>query len=246
MNVFSKELLLRIPEMLRERTRELNQGPIRKGAFVLYWMRTAVRGHENPALDAAIEAANLLQVPVFVYHGISERYPHASDRHHQFMLEGARDAQRELQKKGIGYLCHVERKGERGAHLTLLVGMSSLMVTENMPTPQLQRWVATLRKTYKTVQWLVDTNCIVPMNLSRRRYDDPENFLEELRSARHRRLGLPWLAHLVILALRMPRSGVPLVPLRVLPALRIPRSGPPQLSVLSSQPFWPSMTPLLQ
>jgi predicted NAD/FAD-dependent oxidoreductase/deoxyribodipyrimidine photolyase len=192
-HVFSKELLLRLPDMLRERTRELNQGQIRQGGFVLYWMRTAVRAHENPALDTAIEAANLLGVPVFVYHGISERYPQASDRHHQFMLEGARDVQEELGKRGIGYLCHVERTGDKGAHLKLLVGMSVLMVTENMPTPQLQRWVASLRKTYRTVQWLVDTNCIVPMNLSRRRYDDPEEFLLELRSARHRRLGLPWL-----------------------------------------------------
>ena len=38
-------------------------------------------------------------------------------------------------------------------HLKLLVGMASLMVTETCSTPQ-QRWVATLRKTHKTAQWL--------------------------------------------------------------------------------------------
>ena len=26
------------------------------GSFVIYWMRTAVRAHENPALDVALDA----------------------------------------------------------------------------------------------------------------------------------------------------------------------------------------------
>ena len=45
--------------------------PASDGAFVLYWMRVAARGHENPALDAAIAAmrrgwydnGSLLEVP---------------------------------------------------------------------------------------------------------------------------------------------------------------------------------------
>ena len=64
MNVLSSDLLLRLPEHLYERTRETRKGWVRKGAFVLYWMRTAMRGHENPALDVAIEAANVLGVPL--------------------------------------------------------------------------------------------------------------------------------------------------------------------------------------
>ena len=56
------------------------------GEFVLYWMRTAVRAHENPALDTALLLGRELQRPVFVYHALSERYPYASDRHHTFIL----------------------------------------------------------------------------------------------------------------------------------------------------------------
>ena len=56
------------------------------GAFVLYWMRTAVRAHENAALDTAIVAANALGIHVLVYHGVDERYPYASDRLHTFIL----------------------------------------------------------------------------------------------------------------------------------------------------------------
>jgi len=40
-----------LPDALRERTTALNRQPVdESAAFVLYWMRTSVRGHENPAL----------------------------------------------------------------------------------------------------------------------------------------------------------------------------------------------------
>ena len=58
--------------------------------YVLYWMRTAVRVDENPALDVARHLAIKSNLSLLVYHGLSQRYPFASDRHHTFILEGAR------------------------------------------------------------------------------------------------------------------------------------------------------------
>ena len=107
MNVLSNDLLLRLPEALYERTRELCSGWTRPRGFVLYWMSTAMRAHENPALDVAIEAANFLGLPLFVYQGLSERYPDANDRHHRFILEGARDVESQLRDRGIGYAFHL-------------------------------------------------------------------------------------------------------------------------------------------
>jgi len=70
-----------LPEHLEERTRAV--GATRaEPRYVLYWMRTAVRAHENPALDVAATLARTLGVELFVYHALSERYPYASDRHH--------------------------------------------------------------------------------------------------------------------------------------------------------------------
>ena len=82
-------------------------------AYVLYWMRTAVRAHENAALDVALVTANKLGLPVLVYHGLDERYPYASDRFHTFILEGARDVQKELDARGIFYALNVRREGHR-------------------------------------------------------------------------------------------------------------------------------------
>ena len=109
-----------LPEHLAERFRwvidpeSCASGP---GRFVLYWMHNALRAHENPALDVSIALARQNGLPLLVYHAISEDYPYASDRHHTFILQGARDAQRQLAERGITSHFHVQRDGHRGAHL---------------------------------------------------------------------------------------------------------------------------------
>ncbi|MDB4632045.1 hypothetical protein OAF96_01285, partial [bacterium] len=85
-------MIASLPEYLEERARfknteqQLNQEV--NGEFVLYWMRTAVRTDENPALDTARLIASESNLPLLIYHSISEHYVFASDRHHTFMLEG--------------------------------------------------------------------------------------------------------------------------------------------------------------
>ncbi|NBQ12464.1 MAG: hypothetical protein EBU29_10575, partial [Gammaproteobacteria bacterium] len=57
---------------------------------MLYWLRVTQRLHDNPALLAAQALATALGQPLLIYQGLDERYPYASDRHHRFILEGAR------------------------------------------------------------------------------------------------------------------------------------------------------------
>ncbi len=97
--------------------------------FVLYWMRTAVRVDENPALDVARHLAIKLDLPLLVYHGLSQRYPFASDRHHTFILEGARDVQRRMSEIGISYAFYLERSDTQGDYLRQLADASSVTVT---------------------------------------------------------------------------------------------------------------------
>ncbi|TVP79619.1 MAG: hypothetical protein EA352_00660, partial [Gemmatimonadales bacterium] len=140
------------PDHLHGRIRRLDgqTGPIEParspgdGGFILYWMRTAARAHENPALDAALHLGRRHHLPVFVYHALSERYPWASDRHHTFILEGARDVQAELRQRGIGTAFHLERPGHRGPHLLTLAQQASVVVTEESFMGFLRRWTRTL------------------------------------------------------------------------------------------------------
>ena len=163
------------------------------GAFVLYWARTAVRAHENPALDVALLAAEALGVPIFVYHALSERYPYASDRHHTFILEGARDFALELSTRGIGTAFHLEREGHRGPHLVTLAGQAALVVTELMPVAPLDEWTESLRAAIEVPVWQVDTACVVPMTLTTHAYDRAFAYRDATSKLRRERVPAPYI-----------------------------------------------------
>ena len=93
---------------LAERVVPLSEAPPRPdGEFVLYWAHHALRVHENPALEAAAAMALRLELPLLVYQGLGGRHRYNSDRHHRFILEAARDFERELQGVGLGLNFHL-------------------------------------------------------------------------------------------------------------------------------------------
>ena len=116
---------------------DIGEGP------VVYWMCTAVRDHDNPALDTARLIAAKLNKPLLIYHALSYRYPYASDRHHRFVLEGARDVQLKLNNTGYDYRFHLERPGDPPI-LKHLASRAALLITEHMPTPPIRQWVTRL------------------------------------------------------------------------------------------------------
>ncbi|KAK3273028.1 hypothetical protein CYMTET_18709, partial [Cymbomonas tetramitiformis] len=86
---------------LTERTRVLyptkaNDGLRETGDFVLYWMQTALRCHENPALAVARAASEQLKKPLLVACYVLTDHPWANDRRVTFMLEGLANAAQEL------------------------------------------------------------------------------------------------------------------------------------------------------
>lgn len=107
-----------LPTRLRERTRLVGHPRKRPmSELVVYWLHHAMRAHENPALDVAVTVANECRLPLLVYQGVPERYPYASDRHHTFILEGARDLEEQFNKRGIHYALYVETRQNRGPNL---------------------------------------------------------------------------------------------------------------------------------
>ncbi|TWU56266.1 FAD-dependent oxidoreductase [Rubripirellula reticaptiva] len=181
-----------LPKPLLERTRLVgpNQVPSR-GEFVLYWMRAAIRTDENPALNVAIELANRLELPLLVYQGLSERYPFASDRHHTFVLQGARDVQLEMARRNLPYALHVERSGHRGPHLKTLAQNASSVVTEDMPTEPLRSWTLSLSRKISGALVVVDTACVVPMRLVGRSYERAFEYRDATRDLYSQRVSVP-------------------------------------------------------
>lgn len=66
---------------------------------MLYWMRTALRGHENPALDVARAAAERLGVPLYIAALLLRSHTHPTARRYMFWMQGLRDTQLELRQQ---------------------------------------------------------------------------------------------------------------------------------------------------
>lgn len=165
-------------------------GPNKKR--VLYWTHHALRTDENPALDVAIHLANRLKLPLVVYQGLSEKYRFASDRHHTFILEAARDLQAEYEKLGITYTFHLDRKGVRSPALARLALSSAVVVTEDFPLEATKQWTDQLIASGSTAVVLVDTACVVPTRMVGKAYDRAFAFRDATSELYRTRIDRTW------------------------------------------------------
>ena len=78
--------------------------PGASGRCVVYWMQRAQRALDNPALDVAVEAANILHQPVVIFFAPVPFYPHANLRHYAFLAQGIPDIAERARKRGIGFV----------------------------------------------------------------------------------------------------------------------------------------------
>ncbi|MFM7056670.1 MAG: FAD-dependent oxidoreductase [Planctomycetota bacterium] len=190
--VLQQRLIQLLPTQLSERCRVVVDGTPGHSGGVLYWMCTAVRTEENPALDAAILLAHDLQRPLLVYHALSEQYPFASDRHHTFILEGALDVQQQLRRRQIPYVFHLERPGHREDWLKQLADAAAIVITEDMPTDPAAAFLRGLSSRTQTPIVAVDTACICPMQLAGRAWDRAFQFRDAVSKHHRERLQADW------------------------------------------------------
>ena len=163
-----------------------------RSEFVLYWMHHAVRGHENPALDVAILEGNRLGLPVLVYQGLSGHHRYNSDRHHTFILEGARDAHRELTTLGVRALFQLDKAEGRRSRLRELAARAALLVVEDYPAPPFKRCTKRLSDALACPVIAVDCACIVPMRLQPKGLDRAFEFHQHNKAEFDARVRLPW------------------------------------------------------
>ncbi len=182
-----------LPPHLIERARIMNETPVNPdGRYVLYWMHHAVRGHENPALDTALTLGNQLHLPVLVYQGLGGPHPYNSDRHHTFIMEGARDVQAELGRRRIAYAFHLGRNPSAPGPLQTLAREAAVVITELFPAPPMTRWTASLARKTKTALLAVDCACIVPMQLLKKSYGRAFQFRKDTQAEFDARIHRRW------------------------------------------------------
>ncbi len=149
------------------RLRRLNDRPIRSaGEFVLYWMQVFRRAEDNAALAYAIERANDLGVPCLVYEALRPDPPHASDRTHRFVLEGARDTADRLEARGIAYTFFLPRtRDEARGVVAKLAARARLVVSDDFPTFVVPANNAAVASRAPCAFVAVDDCAVVPMAL---------------------------------------------------------------------------------
>src|SRR5689334_19740981 len=119
-----------------ERIRELNRAEPRSGGrYILYWAQAGRRAGSNHALAYAAELANLHQLPLLFYEGLTCTYPGANDRLHTFILEGVLENARRVRKLGAGYIFHLHRH-RRDPHDALyrVAKNAAALVTDDYPS----------------------------------------------------------------------------------------------------------------
>jgi deoxyribodipyrimidine photo-lyase len=136
-------------------------GPPRKGArCVVYWMQRAMRIVDNPALDVAIEAGNVLGLPVVVYFSVIPNYPNANLRHYHFMQQGLRDVATDAAERGVGFV--VRRPPDNSLEAFLEEVGAALLIGDENRCREPERWRRVLAKRLKLPFWTVDADVVVP------------------------------------------------------------------------------------
>lgn len=109
--------------------------PRRRGQYVLYWCQVQKRAEWHPGLDYAAAQADALGVPLVVYEGLRPDYPHASWRHHRFILDGTRELAGRLAERGIAHWFYLSpaARSERIKMVQRLGAQAKLVVTDDYP-----------------------------------------------------------------------------------------------------------------
>ena len=185
--------MFELPEHLAERCHWANsiqelygEGPI------VVWLKSSLRTHENPALDAGRILAQRFHRPLLVYQGIDERYPHANARHHNILLDAAVDMHHGCQRLGIDYVLHVAREGHRPSVMKEFAAKASLIITDLFPLPPWKNWVKRIADIARCPVVEIDCHCVVPLPVFGKSMDRPFRYRDATKKLRKRRVGAPW------------------------------------------------------
>lgn len=147
------------------RIRALKDLPPRLGGqYVLYWLSANRRLNWNFSLDRALEWSRQLGKPLVCFEALRLGYRWASDRLHQFMLEGMADNRAWAAERGATYYPYVETEMDAGKGLIEALGRhAAVVVTDDFPCFFLPRMLAAAAKQLDVRFEAVDSNGLLPM-----------------------------------------------------------------------------------
>jgi deoxyribodipyrimidine photo-lyase len=137
--------------------------PNPEGTCVVYWMQRAQRAFDNPALNAAIEAANAFRKPVVVFIGVVPFYPNSNLRSCAFFVAGLPDIQEGLAKRRVGLV--VRRYPDHELDKFCAEVNPCLVMGDENPMREPEAWRKNYAEKLRVPFWTVDADVIVPTAL---------------------------------------------------------------------------------
>ncbi len=157
-----------------------NLMPRKGGRCVVYWMQRAMRIVDNHALDVAIEVGNLLGLPVVVYFQVIPGYPGANLRHYHFLQQGLRDVEQDAAERGVGFV--LRRSPENSLEAFLEEVEAALLIGDENPCREPERWRRVLARRLKLPYWTVDADVVVPSRVFNRSFVLLHHFRPHLKA----------------------------------------------------------------
>lgn len=145
------------------RIRSLNDEPLRRGRYVLYWMQQSQRAEYNHALEYAVKQANAAKLPILVVFGLLDDYPEANLRHYRFMLEGLAETRARLRKRGILLVIRHGRPDEVALRLS---GDAALVVCDRGYLRHQRQWRRRVAKAAGRAVHEVESDVVVPIEVA--------------------------------------------------------------------------------
>lgn len=138
-----------------------------EGDYVLYWMSINRRLEYNYALEYAVGWANKLDKTLLIYEGLSCGIPWASDRFHQFLIEGMAETHDICSKRGVSFYSFVEFNAGDGQGLVeSLASNACLVIADEFPTYIIRPYNRLMSAKVQVSYITVDSNGLIPLGLT--------------------------------------------------------------------------------
>ncbi len=156
--------------------------PNAEGDFVLYWMVAFRRPYWNFSLQRAVELSVEHGKPLVILEALRCDYRWASDRIHQFVIDGMRDNQEAFSEKPVTYYPYLEEaKGAGNGLLRELKSRAVAVVTDDFPCFFLPRMIRAVAKRSQVAMEAIDSNGIYPMRNTDRVFSRAHYFRRHLQ-----------------------------------------------------------------
>ena len=146
---------------LSDRTFRANeQSPLASGAYILVVLNRALRGEDNPVIDAALIHGDRLNLDLVVYSELDTTAFHACDRLCYFVLGAFRELAKTLAEKGIKCVQVLKKAGNED--LLQLTSKAAVIYTDEDYTYSDRQKLERLLKVATQTVYFVDASRIVP------------------------------------------------------------------------------------